>query len=126
MAKDCWRRNSSEKSSTFRWTTLPDEEQGKDELEDEVLDENNSHHLQDEKKPSLGSQVIREKSAVDVDQNYKEKSLVQSDHIMILSPRDRQSPLGYINPAFFIGSELQKVKIFSLGGFGSPSWFFMS
>ena len=33
----------------------PDEEEGEDELEGEVLDENNSHHLQDEKKPSLGS-----------------------------------------------------------------------
>ena len=100
MAKDCWRRNSSEKSSTFRWTTLPDKEQGKDELEDEVLDENNSHHLQDEKKASLGSQVVREKSAVDVDQNYENYGLVQSDHIMISSPRDRQSSFHEIYSAY--------------------------
>ena len=34
----------------------PDEEEGEDELEGEVLDENNSHHLHVEKKPSFVSQ----------------------------------------------------------------------
>ena len=71
----------------------PDEEKGKDKLEGEVLDENYPEHLQVEKKASSSAQVVSKERAVDVDQNNKEEGLVQSDHIMISSPRDGHLPL---------------------------------
>ena len=71
----------------------PDEEQGEDELEGEILIENNSHHLQVEKRSSFISEVVSEESAVDVDQDNEDNGLVESDHVMISSPRDGQLPL---------------------------------
>ena len=70
-----------------------DEEEGEDKLEDEVLDKNDSYHLQVEEKPPSSSEVVRKESVVNVDQDNQEQGLVQSDHIMILSRRDGQSPL---------------------------------
>ena len=71
----------------------PDEEEGEDELEGEVLIEDNSHHLQVEKSASFISEVVSEESAVDVDQDNEEKGLVESDHIVVSSPLDGQLPL---------------------------------
>ena len=71
----------------------PDEEKGKDKLEDEVLDENVSHHLQVKEKPSSSSEVVSQETIVDVDQDNEEQGLVQSDHIMISSPWYGQPPL---------------------------------
>ena len=71
----------------------PDEEEGEDKLEGEVLDENDSYHLQVKEKPSSSSEEVSEETIVDVDKDNEEQSLVQSDHIMILSPRNGQSPL---------------------------------
>ena len=71
----------------------PQEEKGEDKFEGEVLDANYPHHLQVEKKPSSSSQVVRQESVVDVDQDNEEEGLVQSDHIVISSPRDGQFPL---------------------------------
>ena len=64
----------------------PDEEEGEDKLEGEVLDENDSYHLQVKEKPSSSSQVVSEETIVDVDQDNEEQGLVQGDHIMISSP----------------------------------------
>ena len=71
----------------------PDEEEGEGKLEDEVLDENDSHHLQVKEKPSSSSEVVSEETIVDVDQDNEEQGLVQSDHIMISSPWYGQPPL---------------------------------
>ena len=71
----------------------PDEEEGEDELEGEVLDENRSHHPEVEKRPSSNSEVGGMESAVDVDQDNQEQSLVESDHIVVSFPRDGQLPL---------------------------------
>ena len=70
----------------------PDEEKRKEEFEGEVLKENDSHHLQVEEKPSSSSKVVSEDGVVDVDQDDKKEGLIESNHVMISSPRDGQLP----------------------------------
>lgn len=70
----------------------PDEEKGKDDLECDILNENDSYHLQVEEKPSSCVQEVGQERVVNVDQGDQEQGLIQSDHIVILS-RNGQSPL---------------------------------